>query len=119
MVKAQITTKSGSKIVFEGTPKEVALLVSQLEEKVLPPKEKRSSSNKPKTKHRPTPTNLIDDLIDGGFFNKPKELSAIKMALEEQGHFYPVTTLSPTVLRFVRKRDLRRIKENKRWLYVN
>ena len=27
-------------------------------------------------------------------FQKPKELGAIKHALEEQGHYYPVTTLS-------------------------
>jgi hypothetical protein len=40
------------------------------------------------------------------------------MALEEQGQFYPVTSLSPTVLRLVRKRELRRIKDKKRWLYV-
>ncbi len=61
---------------------------------------------------------LIADLIDGGFFKKPKELSAIKLALEEQGHYYPATSLSPNLLRLVRKRDLRRIKDKKRWQYV-
>jgi hypothetical protein len=29
-----------------------------------------------------------------------------------------VTTLSPLMLRLVRKRELRRIKGKKRWLYV-
>jgi hypothetical protein len=61
---------------------------------------------------------LVSQLIDGGFFKKPKELGAIKTALEEQGHYYPVTTLSPAVLRLVRKKQLRRIKDKKRWLYV-
>jgi predicted transcriptional regulator len=61
---------------------------------------------------------LIIDLIDGGFFKKPKGLSSIKSTLEEQGHYYPVTTLSPVVLRLVRKRQLRRIKDKKRWQYV-
>jgi len=61
---------------------------------------------------------LVSELIDGGFFKKPKELSAIKIALQEQGHFYPITTLSGVLLRLVRKRDLRRIKDKKRWLYV-
>ena len=39
-----------------------------------------------------SPSDLLAELIDGGFFKQPKELSAIKIALEEQGHFYPVTT---------------------------
>ena len=34
----------------------------------------------------------------------------MKAALEEMGHHYPVTTLSPTLLRQVRKRNLRRLK---------
>jgi hypothetical protein len=61
---------------------------------------------------------LIASLIDGGFFKKPKDLAAIKVSLEESGHYYPVTTLSPTMLRFVRSRQLRRIKEDKKWLYT-
>lgn len=124
MAKAHITTKDGAKIVVEGTPEEVASLISRLEgeasasqtkRRTLPPEPKA----KGKAKAKATPTNLIADLIDGGFFKKPKELSAIKIVLEEQGHYYPVTTLSPVVLRLVRKRQLRRIKEQKRWLYVN
>jgi hypothetical protein len=57
-------------------------------------------------------------LIDGNFFRKPKDLAAIKIALEEAGHYYPVTTLSPTLLRFVRSRQLRRIKDKNKWLYT-
>jgi predicted transcriptional regulator len=58
------------------------------------------------------------ELVEGGFFKRPKGLRAIKDALEDQGHFYPVTTLSPTLLRLVKKKELRRIKEGKRWSYV-
>ena len=117
MAKAHVTTKDGAKITIEGTPEEVAVLVSRLERGAA------SSQTRTKVEERgsrlsATPTSLIIDLIDGGFFKKPKELSAIKLALEEQGRYYPVTSLSPTLLRFVRKRQLRRIKDQKRWLYV-
>jgi hypothetical protein len=61
---------------------------------------------------------LITNLIDGGFFKKPKDLAAVKGALEELGHHYPVTTLSGAMLRQVRKRNLRRLKQDKRWLYT-
>lgn len=118
MAKAYVTTASGAKVTVEGTTEEVALLVARLEGKGKPT-ERRSRVSKGGSRPKATPTNLISDLIDGGFFKKPKELSAIKRALEEQGHYYPVTTLSPVVLRLVRKRQLRRIKDQKRWLYVN
>lgn len=122
MAKARITTKSGSKVVIEGSPEEVASLLAMVEgtstggsaPKGTPgKKERRLRSNT-----RPTPTTLLAELADGGFFKKPKELSAIKTALQEQGHYYPVTSLSPAVLRAVRKRILRRIRDGKRWIYV-
>lgn len=120
MPKAHITTKSGAKITIEGTPEEVAALVTQLEGRTPAPQRKRETTTKGgRSSARITATSLIVDLIDGGFFKKPKELSAIKVALEEQGHYYPVTSLSPVVLRLVRKRQLRRMKDKKRWLYVN
>ena len=61
---------------------------------------------------------LIAEFIDVGFFGTPKELGAVRLALEEKGHFYPVTTLSPIMLRLVRRKDLRRVKDQKRWSYV-
>jgi hypothetical protein len=64
------------------------------------------------------PNALIAELIDEGFFKKPKEFGAIKTALEERGHYYPRTTLSPTLLGLVRAKMLRRFKEKKHWVYV-
>lgn len=120
MAKAYIITKDGTKVTIEGTPQEVAVLVAQMKGGIS----NRSSAsiktgNKHKGQPKATPVNLISELIDGGFFKKPKELGMIKIALEEQGHYYPVTSLSPALLRLVRKRQLRRIKDKKRWLYVN
>jgi hypothetical protein len=119
MAKAHISTKDGIKITIEGTSQEVATLVAQLKGGISGPSIKKSFSSKHKSKPKATPVNLISELIDGNFFKKPKELSAIKVALEEQGHYYPATSLSPALLRLVRKRHLRRIKDKKRWLYVN
>ena len=121
MAKANIITKDGTKVTVEGTVQEVTSLVKQLKGdqlRLIPDNKGSKGKNKNPDKARRTPINLIADLIDGGFFKKPRELSAIKHALEEQGYHYPVTSLSPTALRLVRKRQLRRIKEKKRWLYV-
>lgn len=117
MAKARLTTKTGATVIVEGTQEEVASLIAQLDVGAA----KRSSRGLPRQARKATksgPVILISELIDGGFFKKPKELGSIKLALEEQGYFYPVTTLSPLLLRLVRKKELRRIKDKKRWLYV-
>jgi hypothetical protein len=117
MAKAHLTTKTGATVVVEGTQEEVASLIAQLDVG----KAKRSSRAPARQTRNATksgPVNLILELIDGGFFRKPKELGLIKLALEEQGHFYPATTLSPILLRLVRRKELRRVKDKKRWLYV-
>lgn len=121
MAKAQYMTKEGVKITLEGSPKEIAELLGHLEvsSKESKAKLKKIEKEKPTSKtQKNTPINLISSLIDGGFFKKPKDLGAVKQALEELGHFYPVTTLSPILLRLIRKRQLRRIKDKKRWLYT-
>lgn len=121
MPKAHIVTKSGTRITIEGTRDEVASLTTQLAESVgspTTPKSNPSKGSKHALQLQPTPSNLIATLIDGGFFRKPKDLASTKVALEEMGHFFPVTTLSPVLLRLVRKRQLRRMKDKKRWLYT-
>ena len=119
MAKAHITTKEGTRITIEGTPEEVAQVAARLGVgDTGVPRSGRKKTGKHKEKLSATPINLISSLIDGGFFRKPKDLAAVKVSLEEIGHFYPVTTLSPALLRLVRRRQLRRIKEQKRWLYT-
>jgi hypothetical protein len=121
MAKANLKTKGGTTVVIEGTPEEVALLVERIEgERPV------VTSRAPRTRSRgganaaakATPVNLISSLIDGGFFRKPKDLASVKVALEEMGHFYPVTSLSPALLRLVRRRQLRRLRDKKRWMYT-
>jgi len=120
MPKIHYVTSNGTKVTIEGTSVEVGAIAERLQGDV--PRSvtiKKEVGLKNVRKAKSTPINLLCELIDGGFFKKPKELGSIKVALEEQGHFYPVTTLSPSLLRLVRKKQLRRIKDHKRWLYVN
>src|SRR2546421_397381 len=116
MAKAKITTPDGIRIEVEGTSKEITGVVQDLQ--------KESGKEISTVRHakgkisRMLLVDLIATLIDGGFFKEPRDLAAIKVALEELGYHYPVTTLSPRMLRLVRKRHLRRIRQNKRWLYT-
>ena len=116
MAKAQITTPEGITIKIEGTPKEIAAIAEDLK--------KKAAAGEP-TRHRRKAKSgrmlLVDhiaSLKDGGFFKKPRDLASVKNALAEMGHHYPITTLSPIMLRQVRRRNLRRIREKGRWLYT-
>lgn len=121
MLKAVVNTKSGATVTIEGTQEEVeGLLVwleggkSKLPESSGPSRASRRSESGAKS----TPGVLLGDLIDDAFFKQPRGLGEVRAALQEKGHFYPVTTLSPLMLRLVRKKELRRIKDKKRWTYV-
>ena len=119
MPTASITMPSGATIVIEGTPTEVADLVAKFQATEAHPGKSAARSLRGATSWRTGPFELIVGLIEKGFFKTPRELGGVRVALEEQGHFYPVTTLSPIMLRLVRRKFLRRIKNNKRWTYVS
>jgi len=114
MAKAQITTPEGFKINIEGTPKEISAVVEDLKKKAAEPTRRRVKAKS----GRVLLVDLIASLNDGGFFKQPRDLASVKSALEEMGHHYPVTTLSPVMLRQVRSKNLRRIREKGRWLYT-
>jgi hypothetical protein len=116
MAKAQIVTNKGTKVTIEGNVDEVASLIERFDSS-SPAKNVKSSTAK-RAQAKAGPQDRINDLVAAGFFRRPQGLGAIRVALEEQGHFYPVTTLSPVLLRLVRGRSLRRIKENNVWSYV-
>jgi len=118
MPTASIILPGGAKVVIDGTQAEVAGLIAKFQ--AGPPSEQtgsKKSSEKAAAK-RMGPLGLLVDLTDAGFFKTPQELGAVRVALEERGHFYPTTSLSPLLLRLVRSKQLRRIKTNKRWTYV-
>src|SRR5947209_6444302 len=113
MAKAQIKLPDGISVRIDGTPDEIATVVERFKAKAATPRKTTRG-----TRERVQLPDLLANLIDGGFFKKPKDLASVKAALEEMGHHYPVTTLSPTMLRQVRKRNLRRLKQDKRWMYT-
>ena len=116
MAKAQIKLPDGTMVRLEGTPDEISAVIDRQQK--MPERQGRRATARVQGRSKPQISDLIANLIDGGFFKKPKDLAAIKIALEEMGHHYPVTTLSPTMLRLVRKRNLRRLKQDKRWVYT-
>jgi hypothetical protein len=122
MLKATLAMPSGTRITIEAPNEdEVVTLVARLEglEGRGRAPVRSSTSDQSQTRSKPTLSGLISEMIGAGFFKEPKHLGALKEALEQNGQFYPVTTLSPTMLRLVRARELRRIKDSKgRWAYV-
>ena len=118
MTRAQINFPDGTTVKLDGTPDEINAVIEHSRRKTKT--ESRSARVKAKTRSQPLQlVDLIANLIDGGFFKKkPKDLAAVKTVLEEMGHHYPVTTLSGVMLRQVRSRNLRRLKQDKRWMYT-
>jgi hypothetical protein len=117
MPKAVYSAPSGATVTVEGTQDEVVSVLRLLETTAKPLTDPPRDA--PVLKHgRTTPMGLLGQMMSRGFFGQPRELGAVKVALEEEGQFYPTTTLSPLMLRLVRRRELRRIKEKGRWLYV-
>lgn len=115
MAKAQITTPEGISIKIDGTPDEIVKLVADLKKQDGKTRAaKRGRGKLPQT----SLTALIESLVDGSFFKKPRGLAEVKAALAQMGHHYPVTTLSGVMLNQVRKRHLRRLKTNKVWTYA-
>ncbi|MEK6963297.1 MAG: hypothetical protein AABX70_02630 [Nanoarchaeota archaeon] len=120
MAKANIETASGTKIEVEGTSEEIARIVAVINpvEKKLLKHTRALISPTRKNKKIKTATEIIIELEEEGCFNKPQGLMGVKKILEEKGHIYPITTLSPVLLRLVKNKLLRRMKEGKKWAYV-
>mgnify|MGYP001611250524 CR=1 FL=1 len=59
-------------------------------------------------------------LTDEGFFDSPKEISAIMEKLKEIGRHYPQTTVAMNLLNLTKRRTFNRLKDkrSKNWLYV-
>ncbi|MCD6215927.1 MAG: hypothetical protein J7J92_02525 [Candidatus Aenigmarchaeota archaeon] len=119
MVKANIITKDGSRITVEGTIDEVSKLIELYSAHKSDNKATEFKKfEKSKKDTTATVTDVVREMIAEGFFNKPRGLAEIKSGMEERACFVPITTLSAIVLGLTKKKELRRIKKEKRWLYV-
>lgn len=121
MAKATIKSKTGAVITVEGSNDEVSNILSMFERSALVERAKHTVAKgravKKEQKKRQSASDLVIDLKEEGFFERPKALGDISAALEEKGFLYPVTTLSGVVLGLVQKKLLRRKKVEGRWAY--
>lgn len=63
-----------------------------------------------KKKARKGPKAYVRELVDEGFFKKPKTLAQVKVELENRGHHIAVTSLSGPLQALCKERTLRRQK---------
>jgi hypothetical protein len=57
------------------------------------------------------PKGRVEELINDGFFSEKRTIGDVKEALEAHGWFHKVEDLNPTLLRLLKEKKLRRIKE--------
>lgn len=70
----------------------------------------------PKTNPK-TKTTIFLELVKERFFGAPKTINDIQRALQQKGYYYPLTTLSPTLLRLVRRGILTRSRNEEKGLW--
>jgi hypothetical protein len=121
MAKATIKSKTGAVITVEGDEKEVSNILAVYERTSVVDQAKkaiaRTRTAKTREKKREGAGDLIVELREAGFFEKPKTLGEVGHALEEKGYLYPVTSLSGVMLGLVKKRELRRKQHEGKWVY--
>ena len=135
MPKANVVLAGGTKVTIEGTADEVATLLQRITRDASQApasnpstglKRRRTrgtakgSTNAGSARTRPKgPADYVRGLVGTSFFKTKRGLGDVQQELEQAGHIYAVTHLSPVLLRLVRARELRRIKESGAWKYVN
>jgi hypothetical protein len=121
MAKATIKSKSGAIITVEGTNDEISNILTMFERSSVVGQAKeaiaRIKSAHRGQKKRAGASDLIVELREDGFLDKPKTLAEISKALEENGHLYPTTTLSGIMLGLVQKKLIGRKQIGGKWVY--
>lgn len=121
MAKATIKSETGAVITVEGSDTEVAAILGAYEKSAAVGKAKsevvRRTKERKEGKKRESATDIVEELKEEGFFDKPKLLGEVAAALEERAIMIPVTTLSGVMLGLVKRRVLRRKKIEGKWAY--
>ncbi len=128
MTRATLTLPNGTKVTVEGDSGEIEAMlrtfgapgvesardVAQAQGPAPPTRSRSQTDREPGG-----PTGYIRHLKTEGYFREKRSLNDIKKKLEEMGHIYPSHDISPRLVRLVRMRELRRLKEAGIWKYVN
>lgn len=122
MPKATIKSSTGAVITIEGTQVEISQIISDFE-KTSAVTQTRGDVSKDQVKKRQdkkrlAASDLIIELKDDGFFDKPKSLWEISQALEEKGRMTPVTSLSGIMIKLIQDRIFARKKVEGKWVYA-
>jgi predicted DNA-binding antitoxin AbrB/MazE fold protein len=113
MPKADVTLPDGTKVVIEGSKEQVADIVKQ-----IAVQKKTTSKTSKETGSGPAAN--VRGLVDEGFFEQKRSIGEVQSALEERGYIYSTPSLSPVLLRLIRKNGpLRRLKEQDGYKYLN
>jgi hypothetical protein len=129
MAKADFTLSDGTAVSLDGSPDEVARLLELLTARAgvrARPVDGRAAASRVRKRaaaatgsRRSGPTDFVLELRQEGYFNTKRSLKDILQRLEEKGHIYARTSLSPVLVRLVRRRELRRVKDDRTWAYVS
>ena len=120
MADAKITTSDGITVEVHGTPEEVATVVERLRSgpKIESKGQPRRSQHTKEQGSGGIP-DLVQILKEEAFFKNPKGLGEIRKKLADMGHHYPLTTLSGAMQTQAKKRNLRRFRQDGKYVYVS
>lgn len=122
MVKANIETSQGSKIVVEGDAEEVAAVVAAVQARDRLLEQRQQSTTRAAVKRTASPHSLVGAVLklkEDLFFNSPRSVTEVKTELEKNGCFYPASSISTSLIRRVCRGELGRVQKPEGWKYVN
>jgi hypothetical protein len=121
MPTANIQLPDGTKVTVEGSPEEIAKVLSLYGPKgpaigaEEAPMRERAAKKSPALQGA---TPYLRELMDESFFSEPRSLSAVQKKLADLGHIFPQNAVSTPLRRLVVARQLRRLKDGGNWVYV-
>jgi len=123
MTKAEINLPNGTKITVDGTPEEIIRIQQAFSDSPdSTSKKKQGYRDKGIPKKKPSkvgPLGRIRTLITEDYFKEKRTMEDVRKSLEERAIFYKHSDIAPSLIRLVKKGELRRLKEEGQWIYVN